>query len=203
MRRLAVLLFVTALASCGPKTAPAQPGTASAPAPTPAVAAPKAQPAIPAPSASPAPAATPAPLLGHITRKQLKAYEPWALFWEQEYTPEPNAIASIKKDGKGISILLVMGTWCPDSKRELPRYFATVDAAGIGDSKLTMIGVDRSKKDTEGLTDKWNITRVPTFIFLRGGKEVGRFVEHTPADSTFEAEMARILRGGGSSEASR
>jgi thiol-disulfide isomerase/thioredoxin len=170
MRRLALLLFVAGLASCGPKTAPALPGVA--------------------------PAATPAPLLGHITRAQLRAYEPWALFWEQAYVPDPNAVASIKKDAKGLNILLVMGTWCPDSKRELPRYFATADAAGIGNSKLRMIGVDRTKKDPEGLTDKWNITRVPTFIFLRSGKEIGRFVEHTPADSTFEAEMARILRGG-------
>jgi thiol-disulfide isomerase/thioredoxin len=177
MRALALACVLSLAAACGPKVAPA------------------------APAAAPSP--TPAPLLGHITRAQLKAYEPWALFWEQPYVPDPQAVASIKKDAKGINILLVMGTWCPDSKRELPRYFATADAAGINNSKLTMIGVDRSKKDTEGLTDKWNITRVPTFIFLRGGREVGRFVEHTPADSTFEAEMAKIMRGGGSGAASR
>jgi thiol-disulfide isomerase/thioredoxin len=89
-----------------------------------------------------------------------------------------------------------MGTWCPDSKRELPRFFATMEAAGIGDSVLTMVGVDRTKKDAEGLTEQWNITRVPTFVFLRDGREFGRFVERTPAGSTFEAEIAKILSGG-------
>ena len=176
MRALVLACLVSMAVACGPKTAPA------------------------APASSPAPAAAavaaPAPLLGHVTRAQLRAYEPWALFWEQVYVPNAAAVASIKKDAADVSILLVMGTWCPDSKRELPRYFATMDAAGLGDAKLTMIGVDRTKKDTEGLTDKWDITRVPTFVFLRNGKEVGRFVEHTPTDSTFEAEMAKILRGG-------
>jgi hypothetical protein len=186
MRRFLPLLFVAALAACGPKGAPATPASGAMPA-----------------AAAPAPTPTPAPLLGHVTRAQLKAYQPWALFWAQDYKPDAAAVASIKQDAKDITTLLVMGTWCPDSKRELPRYFATTDAAGLAKSKLTMIGVDRSKKDTEGLTEKWNITRVPTIIFLRHGKEVGRFVERTPPDSTFEAEMARILHGGGSAVVSR
>lgn len=172
MRTRVLVVYVALIAACGPRIPP------------------------PTPTSSPTPTPSPAPLLGHVTRAQLKAYPPWALFWEQPYVPDPASVASIKRDAKGVSVLLVMGTWCPDSKRELPRYFATMDAAGMRQSTLTMIGVDRSKKDTEGLTDKWNITRVPTFIFLRNGKEVGRFVERTPPDSTFEAEMAKILRGG-------
>jgi hypothetical protein len=53
--------------------------------------------------------------------------------------------------------------------------------------------VDRSKKDAGGLTEKWGITRVPTFVFLRNGQEIGRFVERVPPGSTLEAEIARIL----------
>ena len=92
-------------------------------------------------------------------------------------------------------MLVIMATWCPDSKREMPRYYAIADAAGIGDSVMTMVGVDRSKKDPEGLTEKWAITRVPTFVFFRGGQEIGRFVEKLPAGSTstLEAEIAKIL----------
>jgi thiol-disulfide isomerase/thioredoxin len=126
----------------------------------------------------------------------LKTYAPWALLWEQPYVPDPAAVAAIKACPKNYTALLIMGTWCPDSKREVPRFFATMDAAGLSDKMLTMIGVDRSKKDTEGLTEKWNITRVPTWVFFRDGKEVGRFVERTPAGSTFEAEIAKILTGG-------
>jgi thiol-disulfide isomerase/thioredoxin len=162
---------------------PAQP--AAAPAPTaPAGAAP----------ATPRPPAPP-PLLGHVTRAALHEYASWKPLWETPYVPDPAAVAMIKAQAKGVSVVMVMATWCPDSKRELPRYFATMDAAGFSDGVLTMVGVDRTKKDAEGLTEKWAITRVPTFVFLRDGKEIGRFVEKTPAGSTFEAEVAKILAG--------
>jgi hypothetical protein len=58
----------------------------------------------------------------------------------------------------------------------VPRFFAIMDGAGISERQLTMVGVDRTKKDAEGLTEKWGITRVPTFVFLRNGQEVGRVV---------------------------
>src|SRR5512140_1339038 len=154
----ALVIAMCSVAACGPKAAP-QPA-APVPAPTP----PPAPPPTAAPTSSPAPAApaTPAPLLGHVTPAELRAYAPWALLWEQPYVPDSAAVAAIKAIPKNYTILLVMGTWCPDSKREVPRYFATAAAAGISEAMLTMVGVDRSKKDTEGLTDKWNITRVPT-----------------------------------------
>ena len=199
---LAVSAALVWASACGPKTPPkpaAPPPVVSGTKPAPVSPTPSPPPVPAVPAASPAPVAAPAappPLLGHVTRAALKAYAPWALFWEQPYVPDPAAIATIKASPKGFTVLLVMGTWCPDSKRELPRYFATMDAAGLGDSMLTMVGVDRTKKDTEGLTEKWNITRVPTFVFFRDGKEIGRFVERTPAGSSFEAEIAKILGGG-------
>jgi thiol-disulfide isomerase/thioredoxin len=107
--------------------------------------------------------------------------------------PDPAAIAAIKSSARDVTVLLIMATWCPDSRRELPRYFAIMDAAGVADSTLTMVGVDRTKKDGEGLTDKWGITRVPTFVFLRKGQEIGRVVERVPAGTTLEAEIAKVL----------
>jgi hypothetical protein len=202
VRVFGVATLLAAMASatgCGPKAAPNPVAPPPAPTPPPPVQTPSpAPPAAPAPVASPAPAApaAPAPLLGYVTTAELKAYAPWALLWEQPYVPDPSAVAAIKACPKDYTILLVMGTWCPDSKREVPRYVATAAAAGISDSVLTMVGVDRTKKDSEGLTEKWNITRVPTWVFFRDGKEIGRFVERTPAGSSFEAEIARILGGG-------
>ena len=205
---------IVVAAACGQHKAPvAMPvpppqGTQAAPAPAPPPA-----PSVPAPTApgqpAPAPAGStgagtvppaarppaPPPLLGHVTRAALHEYASWKPLWEQPYTPDPAAVATIKAHATGVTVVMVMATWCPDSKRELPRYFATMDAAGIGDAALTMVGVDRTKKDAEGLTEKYGITRVPTFVFLRDGKEIGRFVEKTPVGSTFEAEVAKILGG--------
>jgi thiol-disulfide isomerase/thioredoxin len=129
-----------------------------------------------------------------VTRAQLKTYEPWqSLFAQAPYSPDPAAVAAIKSGGQDLTVLMIMATWCPDSKRELPRYFAIMDAAGVADSTLTMVGVDRTKKDAEGLTEKWSITRVPTFVFFRKGQEIGRVVERVPAGTTLEAEIAKAL----------
>jgi thiol-disulfide isomerase/thioredoxin len=186
------------MGACSQKKAPA-----TTPTPPPAVTQAAPAPAA-APAAAPAPAAAsaptprppaPAPLLGHVTRAALHEYAPWNALWEPPYLPDPAAVATIKAQAKSVTVLVIMATWCPDSKREMPRYFATMDAAGVGDAGLTMVGVDRTKKDGEGLTEKWAITRVPTFVFFRDGKEIGRFVEKTPAGTTFEAELAKILAG--------
>jgi len=135
----------------------------------------------------------PAPLLGHVTRDQVRAYPPWQPLFAEPYQPDPGALAAIKANASDVTVLLIVATWCPDSKREVPRFFAIMDAAGIRESQLTMVGVDRTKKDAEGLTEKWGITRVPTFVFLRNGQEVGRVVERTPAGATLEGEIARVL----------
>jgi hypothetical protein len=175
--------------ACASKTKPA---ATPAPQPAaPAVATPAAAPAVAVPSTPRPPA--PAPLLGHVTREQLRAYESWKPLFVEPYVPDAAAVATIRAKADGITVLLVVATWCPDSKREVPRFFAIMDGAGIRESQLTMVGVDRTKKDAEGLTDTWGVTRVPTFVFLRNGQEVGRVVERTPAGATLEGEIARVL----------
>ena len=189
-------LILTALAlsgaivlssACAAKTRPA---AAPVPAAAPATTAP--QPAAAAAPAAPRPPA-PAPLLGHVTRDEVRAYRPWQPLFVEPYVPDAAAVATIRANADGIAVLLIVATWCPDSKREVPRFFAIMEGAGIRDSQLTMVGVDRTKKDAEGLTEKWDVTRVPTFVFLRNGQEVGRVVERTPAGATLEGEIARVL----------
>lgn len=165
--------------ACATKTKPA-----AAPAPSPAPAT--------ATAAAPRPPA-PAPLLGHVTRDEVRAYRPWQPLFVEPYQPDPGALAVIKANASDVTVLLIVATWCPDSKREVPRFFAIMDGAGIRESQVTMVGVDRTKKDAEGLTEKWGVTRVPTFVFLRNGQEVGRVVERTPAGATLEGEIARVL----------
>lgn len=203
----AVLAFSAGCASRAPATTvPTQPDagaakTAPPPAVTPAQPAPPASPTAPVQAAVPDPATrsarppAPPPLLGHLTRVQVRDYESWKSLFDQPYAPDSTAVETIRPRAADVTVLLIMGTWCGDSKREVPRFFAIMDAAGLPESAVTMVGVDRTKKDTEGLTEKWGVTRVPTFILLRNGQEVGRVVERTPQGSTLEAEIAKALRG--------
>lgn len=93
---------------------------------------------------------------------------------------------------KEMEVTVVLGTWCSDSRREVPRFFKVADAVGIPGDHITVIYVDRDKRAPGIDTDALEIERVPTFIFYLDGLERGRIVE-VPAGS-FEEEMYRIMK---------
>ncbi len=103
----------------------------------------------------------------------------------------PEVVQLLKEADSGLDMLVFLGTWCPDSKREVPRFLKIMDLAGIPGARVRLYGLDRSKKSTDGLTDQYSISRVPTFIFLRQGSEVGRIVEIP--QTTLEMDMLSIF----------
>lgn len=195
---LAAWCAVVSLAACVSQVPVAPPVTAPPPqaappsAAPPPVSAPAAAPNAAGPAAAPRPPA-PAPLVGPITRRDLREYAPWQTVLASPYTPDAAVVRSIGNSARNVTVFAVVATWCPDTKRELPHLFAIMEAAEIPDTALTMVAVDRTKKDAEGMTEKLGITRVPTFVVLRKGEEIGRFVEKVPVDSSLEKELARIL----------
>jgi thiol-disulfide isomerase/thioredoxin len=88
-------------------------------------------------------------------------------------------------------VLIFFGTWCSDSRREVPKFLKIADRVGIPAGKIQLYGVDRSKASADGLPQRYDIQLVPTLIFLKGGVEVGRITE-TPRTS-MEADMLSIL----------
>lgn len=96
----------------------------------------------------------------------------------------------IKSKANKFDVLIFIGTWCPDSREHFPKFMKIMDEAGVSRKHLKVIGLDRDKK-LEGLTDKYGISRVPTFIFFENGKEIGRIVEH-PRETLIK-HIAKIL----------
>lgn len=105
--------------------------------------------------------------------------------------PAPEFIQMISQLHHDVDVLVFFGTWCGDSKREVPRFLKIADETGIGNDRITLYGVNRSKKSADGLTDAFQIELVPTFIFRRDGKEIGRITEHP--ETTLEEDMVHIL----------
>ncbi len=104
----------------------------------------------------------------------------------------------IKKFGKKLKkyeIVAFMGTWCGDSKREVPRFYKILEAAEFPIDQLKMVTVDNTKpnykKSPNGEEEGLNIVKVPTFIFMKKGKEVNRIIE-SPVTS-LEKDMTAIL----------
>jgi thiol-disulfide isomerase/thioredoxin len=106
-------------------------------------------------------------------------------------SPSPDFVQMIKTLDHDVDILVFFGTWCGDSKREVPRFLKIADEAGITGDRITLYGLDRSKKSDDGMTEKFQIELVPTFIFRQHGKEIGRITEHP--ETSLEEDMVHIL----------
>ena len=135
-------------------------------------------------------------LIGPCDRKGLES-EIFNEYFQSEYEAyhiDRNAVEQIKDLKKGVEVLTVMGTWCHDSKMQVPRFYKIMDEAGIRESKLKLIAVDRAK--TAGDTDisGLDVERVPTFIFYKKGREIGRIVE-SPT-SSLEKDILLIFTMG-------
>ena len=135
-------------------------------------------------------------LLGFFEPVRMKR-EPHASWYLKEYDtymPESDALNQLSDISKeDLSIKIVMGTWCPDSRREVPRFMRILDVWQFPAEKVTFIGVDVNKVSPIGDYDKLNIERVPTFIIYKNNIEVGRIIE-VPKTS-LEQDIVNILTG--------
>jgi thiol-disulfide isomerase/thioredoxin len=133
-------------------------------------------------------------LLGYINPVQMHnpPHSEWYRKGYDEYQYDRdivNKLTEIDKDE--LTIIIVLGTWCPDSRREVPRFMRILDIWEFPAGKVEFIGVDNAKLSPVGEYDKLNIERVPTFIIYRNNIEAGRIIEN-PLTS-LEQDMINIL----------
>ena len=134
-------------------------------------------------------------LVGKIEWSQLQEgeYGKWFNPNFKEYKVDMKSIPKIKKLMKGVEVTTFMGTWCHDSKREVPRVYKIMKAADVPDQNLNLIAVSYDKTTPKGLEKGMDIVRVPTIILKKDGKELGRIVENTV--ESLEKDMLKILKG--------
>ena len=85
-----------------------------------------------------------------------------------------------------------MGTWCPDSRREVPKLLKLLDDVNFKEKNLEIYSMDRSKSTENDYEEGLDIQRVPTIIFFdKNGKEVNRFVEFP--QKTLEKDILKIV----------
>jgi hypothetical protein len=123
-----------------------------------------------------------------------KPYSQWVNQQLKNYTADSILCSSIAK--KGFKMVIYLGTWCGDSKREVPRMFKIIDQCGVTADHIKLYTVnnrDSFYKQTPGRESAIDrIFRVPTFIvFDEGGVEMGRIIE-SPVQS-LEKDMLDIL----------
>ncbi|MFC1785688.1 thioredoxin family protein [Candidatus Neomarinimicrobiota bacterium] len=122
---------------------------------------------------------------------ELPDFKEW---YNDEYTayePDEFILEQIKEISDSVDIQIFMGTWCSDSRREVPRFLKILDLSEFEQSKLRIINVDRKKKSSTHEEKNKNIEFVPTFILNREGIEIGRITEFPTI--TLESDLLSIL----------
>lgn len=136
-------------------------------------------------------------LLGKIKKASLNQenYKSWFSKNYENYSPDENAIKDLQSNLNDYKITVFMGTWCGDSKREVPRFYKIIEALEFPENQMELIALSNDfnlyKQSPQHEENGLNIHRVPTFIFYKNGKEVNRIVEH-PVES-LEKDILKIV----------
>jgi thiol-disulfide isomerase/thioredoxin len=133
-------------------------------------------------------------LKGVVKRDLLENDTAFAWFHANQtgYTPSTDAVSLLRAKGGSARFLVLGGTWCGDTQALLPKFYLLMDAAGIGGDQLTFVAVDRQKHALNSLPEDMHLAHTPTFVVLKGGKEVGRVVEWGK-NGQWESELAEIV----------
>lgn len=122
-------------------------------------------------------------LLGKSSRDRL-AQPPFNTWFDKYYagfTIDSNAANQLKPLVKHKRFLIFMGTWCGDSRREVPRIYKLLDYLDVPPSQIQLINVnnnDSAYKQSPGHEEKGlHIHRVPDLLIYDGKRELGRVVE--------------------------
>ena len=133
-------------------------------------------------------------LVGRVTYAQMTQYtEAWFDKEYDFYRINEERLEKIKPLLKDKRVVLIMGTWCEDSQREVPGMMKILNQAGFNIAEMEIIAIDEDKRTKEGLEKAYNLAYIPVLIFFEGEKEMNRIVEF-PINS-LEQDILDILSG--------
>jgi len=134
-------------------------------------------------------------LIGKCSLQGLINFPKFKAHYEVEYAnynPEEGVINSLQLRLKDFKFTIVLGTWCGDSLREVPRLLKILALLKIPENDINIIAVDQSKSIPQDSIEQFEIIKVPTFLFYKNDQELGRIVER-PIE-TLEKDMLYLIK---------
>lgn len=109
------------------------------------------------------------------------------------YSIDTISVGNISKkiEKSSHKFLLVAGSWCGDTKTELPKILKIFELSKIESENIILIGVGRNKSIKSKLFHTLEIEKVPTLFILKNDKIIGKIIEF-PKQS-WESDIAKIL----------
>ena len=140
-------------------------------------------------------------LLGRCTRESLQGspFDQWFNKNYNDYKIDSITCEALKSQLPAYHITIFMGTWCGDSRREVPRMMKILDYCGVSSSQVKFIMLNSLGdfyKQSPGHEEKGlEIHRVPDFILYKGKKETGRIIEEPVV--SLEKDLLSIINEDG------
>ena len=128
---------------------------------------------------------------GQLNKELLLNHEAHSWFKKNYNAYKPDLDELDKIDLNDITIRIFMGTWCHDSKREVPRFYKILNALQFDEPRVTMIGLKKNKKGYFKDYSEFGIINTPTIIIYRKNIEIGRIIERP--DKSLESHFIKIL----------
>jgi hypothetical protein len=138
-------------------------------------------------------------LMGQCTRASLlqAPFNSWFVKNYDDYPVDSLTAGRLRASLAGKQFRIFMGTWCSDSRREVPRIFKILDYCGVDSSAIQLVMVSESDptyKQSPGHEERGlDIFRVPDLIVLDQGREIGRIIE-SPVVS-LEKDLFTLTQG--------
>jgi hypothetical protein len=129
-----------------------------------------------------------------LAKEKILATSPeWQAKYDK-YDPPAEMVDALKaKLEADMKIDVYLGLWCPDSRNNVPLFLKILDRAGVA-VPVRYFGVPRkASRDVKYYVEEMNVERVPSFIFYREGKEIGRIIEN-PKAGMIEDFMDIVLK---------
>lgn len=137
-------------------------------------------------------------LLGFCSPQMLleKPFSDWFVPNYTNYKADSNSIIAINKAFKKKRIEIYAGTWCGESKADIPKLLRILRDAAVDSTQIKLIFLNNTanlyKQSPQHEEEGKNIVRTPTYIIYNGKKEMGRIID-SPIES-FEKDLLKILR---------
>ena len=121
-------------------------------------------------------------------------YSNWFVKNYDAYKPDSKSISKLKRKLKNVKIKAFVATWCHLSKKDIPRTYKILEQAGFDFNNIEFITLNRGKRTPKNLQKDFDIKSVPTFIFYKKEKEIGRYIEYP--QQNLEKDFLTIVSGG-------
>lgn len=128
---------------------------------------------------------------GQISQQDLFNHFPNFAEQYATYIPAEPDIAAMEQL-RGTTVIVLFGSWCHDSVREVPRLLKLVEQSGVALASLQLHAVDRNKQHPDNLHNQYDLRYTPTFVVLRDGEELGRVIEKP--QQSLAADLAALAK---------